>query len=69
MKSKLINNWRVIRAVLIGAILGYLYHRFVGCDSGGCMISGSPVISTLYGGLLGYLFHGSVEGKRSKAIS
>lgn len=41
--------------VLIGALGGYLYYRFVGCRSGACAITGNPVISTLYGGTLGYL--------------
>jgi hypothetical protein len=59
MTANLTAHWGTIRAVLIGMILGYLYHRLVGCDSGGCMISGNPVISTLYGGLLGYLWKGS----------
>jgi uncharacterized membrane protein YjjB (DUF3815 family) len=38
----------------IGAILGYLYYIFVGCN-GSCMIASSPWFSTMYGTLLGIL--------------
>jgi H+/Cl- antiporter ClcA len=41
--------------VLLGAVGGYLYYRFVGCVSGTCPISSNPVISTLYGGVIGAL--------------
>ncbi len=41
--------------VSVGALGGYLYYRFVGCQSGACVITGNPIISTLYGGTLGYL--------------
>lgn len=38
--------------VILGAIGGYLYYSFVGCN-GSCAITGSPVNSTLYGSLIG----------------
>lgn len=38
--------------VLLGALGGYLYYTFVGCN-GSCAITGSPVNSTLYGSLIG----------------
>ena len=39
---------------LAGAVLGFLYYRFVGCN-GSCMIASSPLISTLYGSVMGVL--------------
>lgn len=48
------NNRHLIIGILAGAIGGYLYYQFVGCN-GQCLISSSPVISTLYGALLGGL--------------
>lgn len=42
--------------IVIGATAGYLYWYFVGCASGSCAITSSPVNSTLYGGLMGGLF-------------
>ena len=48
----------VVRAVLgiaVGAGLGFLYYRFVGCSTGACPITRNPYSSTLYGALLGAL--------------
>ena len=36
-------------------IAGYAYWYFVGCESGQCAITSSPVNSTLYGTLMGAL--------------
>lgn len=45
---------------IVGAVLGYLYYRFVGCDSGSCPITSNPIASILYGGVLGLLIAGTV---------
>ncbi|HCS21020.1 MAG TPA: hypothetical protein DIW47_10760 [Bacteroidetes bacterium] len=50
--------WKWIGALSLGALAGYAYYYFVGCD-GGCMISSSPVNSTLYGMGMGGLFRWS----------
>lgn len=42
-------------AAVIGAVLGFLYNRFVGCTTGACPIASNPIITTLYGGVLGIL--------------
>lgn len=34
--------------ILLGALGGYLYYNFIGCNNG-CAITGNPYISTLYG--------------------
>jgi len=36
-----------------GAVAGYAYYYFIGCHTGACPITGSPVVSTLYGALIG----------------
>jgi hypothetical protein len=41
--------------LLVGALLGYVYYHFVGCASGTCAITSTPLNSTLYGALLGWL--------------
>lgn len=41
--------------IVVGATAGYLYWYYVGCFSGSCAITSSPVNSTLYGGLMGVL--------------
>ena len=38
--------------IIIGAIGGYLYYNFVGCN-GSCPISGNPYVSTAYGAAIG----------------
>lgn len=45
-----------ILPVVIGAFTGYLYYAFIGCNSGSCPITSSPVNSTLYGALFGTVF-------------
>jgi hypothetical protein len=41
--------------VVGGGVLGFLYYKLVGCRTGACPITSSPIISTLYGAVLGYL--------------
>lgn len=40
-------------AIIIGAIAGYAYWHFVGCSSGTCPITSSPLLSTVWGALIG----------------
>lgn len=46
---------KMVLFVIGGAISGYLYYRFVGCRSGACPITSSPIVSSLYGAMLGFL--------------
>jgi len=46
---------------VVGAGLGYLYYRFVGCPSGTCPITSNPYISTLYGAVMGLLISGAIK--------
>jgi hypothetical protein len=41
--------------VVIGGISGYLYYYFIGCASGTCAITSSPINSTIYFAFLGGL--------------
>jgi hypothetical protein len=52
------NSWTTILGALIGAIAGYLYWRFIGCASGTCPITSSPIISSIYGLIMGSLLGG-----------
>ena len=47
--------WKVV-PVILGGAGGYFFYRFVGCKTGGCPITGSPWLSTIYGAVLGLLF-------------
>jgi hypothetical protein len=43
-----------------GALLGFGYHKLVGCSSGACPITANPYISTLYGAVMGFLVSGGL---------
>lgn len=62
-------QWITIAGAALGALGGYLFWYFIGCNNGTCPITSSPVNSTLYGvllgGLLGSMFKkGSSEKNR-----
>ena len=44
-----------ISGIITGAIGGYLYYYFIGCNSGACPITSNPYISIGYGAIVGYL--------------
>ena len=46
---------RLLLSILIGAVAGFGFYRFVGCRSGTCPIWANPIASTLYGALLGFV--------------
>jgi xanthosine utilization system XapX-like protein len=52
--------------IALGALAGFLYWRFIGCNSGTCPITSTWHNSTLYGALMGALFANS--GKKKKAV-
>ena len=55
MKHPKPRRWRLPAILgIAGCLAGYAYYRFIGC-SGGCAITFSPYISTLYGGVIGLL--------------
>ncbi len=41
--------------LLVGALGGFLYWRFIGCNSGACLIKSVWYWSTLWGAAAGYL--------------
>lgn len=54
--------------LLIGAVGGFLYWRFVGCNSGTCVIKSVWYWTTLWGAAVGYLvgdFIGDIIQKRN----
>ena len=38
---------------LAGALGGFLYYYFIGCQNGTCPISSRPGVTTVYGGAIG----------------
>jgi len=45
----------IILFVLVGAVAGFAFHRFVGCRTGTCAIWANPYAATIYGAVLGFL--------------
>jgi phage shock protein E len=57
--------WPILAGIAMGAVGGYLYYYFVGCASGACAITSSPVNSTLYGMVMGGLLASIIKPQRS----
>ncbi|MBL7844183.1 MAG: hypothetical protein KF846_11065 [Cyclobacteriaceae bacterium] len=55
-------KWSI--GIALGAAAGFLYWYYIGCTSGSCAITSSPVNSTLYGGLMGGLLLNIFESKK-----
>lgn len=64
MKSRIMKYKKQLIGSLIGATIGALYYRFVGCKSGTCMITSNVFILVPYSALLGYLFVGIFTSKK-----
>ncbi len=58
LKSLIQKNILYILGAVIGAVGGFMYWKWIGCASGTCKITSSPVNSTLYFSLLGSLVFG-----------
>lgn len=56
MKKLAKKNLITVIGIAIGAISGYLYWQFVGCNSGTCAITSNPINSTVYAAVMGGLF-------------
>lgn len=65
MNSMLKRNWLYILGALLGAVGGFAYWHFVGCQSGTCPITSSPYISTIYGAVLGALLLSMFKKKKT----
>jgi hypothetical protein len=52
---------RTVLSVVLGAVAGLAYQRFIGCRTGTCPITSNPCVSTLYGALMGFLLSGALR--------
>ncbi|MDP3398633.1 MAG: DUF6132 family protein [Bacteroidales bacterium] len=59
-------EWLIIAGGVAGAAGGYLYWYFIGCNSGTCAITSSPLNSTLYGIVLGGLVFSLFKNKNNE---
>ena len=56
---------KLVLRVAAGALLGYLFYYFYGCN-GTCLISSNPWNSTLYGAFVGLLMSRSLFTKKNQ---
>jgi hypothetical protein len=47
---------KLLVSTLVGLAGGYAYYYFIGCNSGTCAITSSPVNSLIWGGFMGLTF-------------
>ena len=66
VKEFIIKHYLKIIGAATGAIGGFLYYYFVGCQSGTCPITSNPYISIAYGALMGYLLLDLFKKKEKK---
>jgi len=63
MKARM-KNWLIPLLFTIGgALAGLAYYYLVGCDTGSCAITSSPLSSMAYMGLMGWLLSGVFSGE------
>ncbi len=55
-----------IIAVVVGAVLGYMYYFYIGCASGTCAITSKPINSTAYGAVMGGLLGNIFDTKKKQ---
>ena len=54
--------------IVIGAVAGYAYYYYIGCDRG-CAITGNPWTSALYGVAVGAVFSNWHIFKKTKDVN
>jgi len=64
LKAILQSNFLYLIGAFLGAISGFLYWKYVGCISGTCSITSSPINSTAYFALMGGLIFGSFKKQK-----
>ncbi|MDO5636893.1 MAG: DUF6132 family protein [Myroides sp.] len=68
MKTFLKKNILTIIGVPLGALAGFLYWKFVGCNSGTCAITSNPTNSTIYGAVIGGLLLSIFQKDNKKKV-
>lgn len=66
MQKLLKENLFTLIGVLVGMVAGYFYWQQIGCESGSCAITSSPVNSTIYGAVMGGLLLSMFQKEKAK---
>lgn len=66
MKNWIIKKKTSIIVTFTGAIAGYTYWYFVGCESGTCAITSVWYRTTIYGAIMGWLIGEMINDKLKK---
>jgi hypothetical protein len=67
MKEYLSKHLIIVIGTIAGAAGGFLYWKFVGCQSGTCPIKSVWYLTTLWGLVMGYLIGSIIEELLLKA--
>lgn len=62
------NIMLVLAGIALGAIGGYVYYQFWGCN-GSCAITSSPWKSTAYGAIMGALLFVNFQSEKKDKIN
>lgn len=64
-KMNIFNKYKLaLIGVVLGAVAGYFYYLYIGCNSGSCAITSQPVNSTAYGALMGGLLFSAFKKEK-----
>ena len=47
---------RIILGLVVGGALGFAYQKLVGCTTGTCPLTATPLRTILYGGVMGLIW-------------
>ena len=64
MKNFILQNKLYLIGIVVGAVAGFFYWKFVGCANGKCMISSKPLNSTVYFAVVGALLFGMFKKEK-----
>lgn len=65
MKGLIKDYALVLMGVVIGGAAGYAYYFYIGCTSGTCPITSSPVMSVIWGAVIGGLLLSLFKKKKT----
>ena len=54
-------HWLTLLGIALGAAGGFLYWNFIGCTTGTCPITSSPITSSVWGAIIGGLLLSSFQ--------